>query len=76
MEKKRLKENILCLEKLMGVSSGTEEKPGQNMEKLMLEFTGKDISKCPQCKIGTMTLLHPLPGERCPYKGLYYNASL
>ena len=56
------KVNIICLKKLLGVSSDTGEKPGQSMEELMLELTGKDILRCPRCKIGTMTFHHLIPG--------------
>jgi len=56
------KENIMRVKKLLGVSSCTEEKPEQNMEELILELTGKDISKCPRCKVGTMTFCHLIPG--------------
>ena len=27
----------------------------------MLELTGKDFSKCPRCKVGTMTIHHLIP---------------
>ena len=56
------KVNIICLKKLLGVSSDTGEKPGQSMEELMLELTGKDILRCPRCKIGTMAFHHLIPG--------------
>jgi len=56
------KENIMRVKKLLGVSFCTEEKPEQNMEELMLELTGKDISKCPRCNIGIMTFHHLIPG--------------
>ena len=56
------KANIIQVKKLLGVSSFTEEKPEQNMEKLMLELTGKDISKCPKCKVGTMVFYQLIPG--------------
>ena len=56
------KENITCLKKLLGVFGDTGEKPGQSMEELMLELTGKDISRCPRCKVGTMALHHLIPG--------------
>jgi len=56
------KENIMRVKKLLGVSSFAEEKPGRNMEELMLELTGKDISRCPQCKVGTMAFYQLIPG--------------
>ena len=56
------RENIMRVKKLLGVSSFTEEKPEQSMEELMLELTGKDILRCPQCKVGTMAFCHLIPG--------------
>ena len=56
------KENIMWVKKLLGVSSCTEEKPKQSMEGIMLELTGKDISKCPRCKVGTMAFCYLIPG--------------
>jgi len=56
------KENIMRVKKLLGVSYCTEEKPEQNMEELMLELTGKDILRCPRCKVGTMAFCHLIPG--------------
>ena len=55
------KENIACLKKLLGVYGKTCERPEQSLEELMLELTGKDISKCPHCKVGIMALHHLIP---------------
>ena len=55
------KENIACLKKLLGVSGKTCESPAKSLEELMLELTGKDITKCPHCKVGIMTCHHLLP---------------
>lgn len=55
------KENIACLKKLLGVPGKTCESPEKSLEELMLELTGKDILKCPHCKIGIMTLHHLIP---------------
>ena len=55
------KENIACLKKLLGISGKTCEKPEKSMEELMLELTGKDILKCPHCKVGIMALHHLIP---------------
>jgi len=52
------KENIACLKKLLGVPGKTCESPEKSLEELMLELTGKDISKCPHCRVGTMTYHH------------------
>ena len=56
------KVNTTRVKKLLGVSIDIDEGPEQSMEDLMLELTGKDISKCPQCKVGTMTFHHLIPG--------------
>ena len=55
------KENIACLKKLLGVSGKTCESLAKSLEELMLELTGKDITKCPHCKVGIMTCHHLLP---------------
>jgi len=56
------KENIMRVKKLLGVSSFTEEKHGQSMEEIMLELTGKDILRCPRCKVGIMAFCQLIPG--------------
>ena len=55
------KENVACVKKLLGLYGKTGEKPEQSLEELMLKLTGKDISKCPRCRIGTMTCHHLIP---------------
>ena len=55
------KENIACVKKILGVSSDTGKKPEKSLAELMLELTGKDILKCPRCKVGTMTVKHMIP---------------
>ncbi|MCL4377486.1 MAG: hypothetical protein M1409_03735 [Actinobacteria bacterium] len=55
------KENIAHLKKLFGVPGKTCERPDQSLEETMLELTGNDISKCPCCRIGILTLHHLIP---------------
>ena len=55
------KENIALCKKLLGVYGKTCERLEQSLEELMLELTGKDISKCPHCKVGIMALHHLIP---------------
>ena len=55
------RQNIACVKKILGVSSNTGKKPEKNLAELMLELTGKDILKCPRCKVGTMTVKHLIP---------------
>ncbi len=54
-------ENIFCVKKLLGVSAYTCEREKQSVQEIMLELTGKDILKCPHCKIGTMSVHHLIP---------------
>jgi predicted Zn-ribbon and HTH transcriptional regulator len=56
------KENIMLVKKLLGVSIDIGERSKQSMEEVMLELTGKDISRCPQCKVGTMVFHQLIPG--------------
>jgi len=56
------KGNIMRVKKLLGVSIDIEEKSEQSMEEIMLELTGKDILRCPQCKAGTMAFYQLIPG--------------
>lgn len=55
------KENVACVKKLLGVSAYTGERKEQSIKELMLEFTGNDISKCPRCRVGSMTVKHLIP---------------
>ena len=55
------KENIALCKKLLGVYGKTCENPEKSLEELMLELTGKDILKCPHCKVGIMALHHLIP---------------
>lgn len=55
------KENITCLKKLFGVYGKTCENHEKSLEEIMLELTGKDILKCPRCKVGIMALHHLIP---------------
>jgi len=50
------------VKKLLGVSIDTGEKKDQSTEEIIFELTGKDISRCPQCKIGTMVFHYLIPG--------------
>ena len=51
-------ENISCVKKLLGVSAYTVEGEKQSVQEIMMEITGRDILKCPLCKVGTMTAHH------------------
>ncbi|MHB1347355.1 MAG: transposase [Candidatus Humimicrobiaceae bacterium] len=54
-------ENIAHLKTLLGVDFDTDKRKEQSMQEIMLKITGKDILKCPRCKIGTMTVHHLIP---------------
>jgi len=54
-------ENISCVKKLLGVSAYTGKREKQSAQEIMMELTGKDILKCPRCKVGTMTAHHLIP---------------
>ena len=54
-------ENISCVKKLLGVSSYTGKREKQSVQEIILELTGKDILKCPHCKVGIMTVHHLIP---------------
>jgi hypothetical protein len=55
------KENIAHLKKLFGFPGKTCDSPEKSLEETMLKLTGNDISKCPCCRIGIMTLHHLIP---------------
>lgn len=55
------KVNIACLKEILGDSFDNGEKMEQSAQELMLELTGKDILKCPQCSTGTMAVRHLIP---------------
>jgi predicted Zn-ribbon and HTH transcriptional regulator len=55
-------EHIARVKKLLGVSIDIAEKVEQSMEEIMLEITGKDILRCPQCKVGNMRSHYLIPG--------------
>jgi hypothetical protein len=51
------KENIQHIRELVGMSEVIPEKTKKNTQDLMLELTGTDITICPCCKKGTMTVI-------------------
>ena len=62
LSNRKQKANITLVKKLLGVSIDTSERPDSSMEDIILELTGKDILRCPQCNIETMALHHLIPG--------------
>ena len=55
------KDNISCVKSLLGVCPDNSKREEQSVQELMLKITGKDILKCPRCKVGTMNLNHLIP---------------
>ncbi|MBI2174850.1 MAG: transposase [Candidatus Omnitrophica bacterium] len=47
--------------KLLGLNPALPEVPNKSPQALMLELTGTDLSRCPSCKQGTMTIVAELP---------------
>jgi hypothetical protein len=47
--------------KLLGLPPEPREPAEKNIRELMLELTGTDISKCPECGKGTMKIVKELP---------------
>jgi len=56
------RENIMRVKKLLGVSCDTGKKADQSTEEIIFKLTGKDISRCPRCKVGTMVIHYLIPG--------------
>ena len=50
--------------KLLGLNPALPEIPKKSPQDLMLELTGTDISRCPNCKQGTMVIVAELPKLR------------
>jgi len=50
--------------KLLGLNPALPEIPKKSPQDLMLELTGIDISRCPNCKKGTMVIVAELPKPR------------
>lgn len=60
------KNNIQLCRKLLGDNSQPPERVKKTPEQLMLELTGKDITKCPCCREGHMEIIMetPYPSRR------------
>jgi predicted Zn-ribbon and HTH transcriptional regulator len=55
------KQAIVLLRKLINPDAVMPEKIKQTIAEMMLRLTGNDISCCPQCKKGKMTIVRKLP---------------
>jgi hypothetical protein len=61
------KQAVALIRKLLGYDTNTE-KTKETIPEMMLRLTGTDITCCPRCKKGTMTIIKQLPR-------LYYDSS-
>ena len=50
--------------KLLGLNPALPEIPKRSAQDLLLELTGIDLSRCPNCKQGTMVIVAELPKRR------------
>lgn len=55
------KDNIQLCRKLIGVDAQPSERIKKTPTQLMLELTGTDITRCPCCRKGTMTIIMEMP---------------
>jgi hypothetical protein len=58
---RRKKENIQVCRELIGDNTSMPEREKKTADELMLEFTGIDITRCPCCKEGTMSIIMEMP---------------
>ena len=58
---KNKKKAILILRKLINPEAELPEKVKETVQEMMLRLTGTDITCCPKCKKGKMTLIKKLP---------------
>ena len=68
------KENMSLIRKLLDLppkpAEPTEKK---KVKELILELTGKDITKCPKCKIGIMVVRQTIPKPSIQITKNFYN---
>ena len=55
------KNNIQKIRNCLGQSTGELEMAKKSIEKMMLNLTGVDITRCPSCKKGTMRMVCEIP---------------
>ncbi len=58
------KQNLSRCRELLGLNPALPEIPKRSAQDLLLELTGIDISRCPNCKKGTMVIVAELPKPR------------
>jgi len=64
------KEKVQLCRELIGDNSPVPERTKKNAGELMLELTGIDITRCPCCREGTMSIIMemPYPSRRSPMR--------
>ena len=62
---KNKKQAIPLLRKLIDPDAKLPEKVTETILEMMLRLTGTDITCCPKCKKGTMTIIKKLPKHNC-----------
>ena len=58
---RRKKDNIQRCRELIGDNSPTPQRTKKSAGELMLELTGTDITRCPCCRQGTMSIIMEMP---------------
>jgi hypothetical protein len=68
LSNRRKKENVQLCRELIGDNSPIPERTKKTTGELMLELTGIDITRCPCCKEGSMSIIMemPYPYRRSP----------
>ena len=57
------KQAINLIRKFIGSDMPLQEKTKETVLEMMLRLTGQDISCCPMCKKGKMTIIKELPNQ-------------
>lgn len=66
------KDSIARIRQLLGMNSELSERENKTYQKLMLELTDIDITRCPYCKKGIMKIVETLPYLYDKEKGKFY----
>ncbi len=55
------KHNVQICRRLLGQNDQLSKETNESIEQVMLRLTGMDITRCPQCKTGTMIKIRKIP---------------
>lgn len=61
LSNRRKKDNLQLCRKLIGDNTQPPERVKKTPDQLMLELTGRDITKCPCCREGHMAIISEMP---------------